>query len=280
MGMLSYFTSEQPLLLVGCGKMGGALLQGWLDSGLPADTIKIVDPHKDVLGKKFPTLNKNNFVENISDLPESLSPHLVVLAVKPQIMAQTLADFEVMDYSKAVFLSIAAGKTISFFEKNLGKNTAIVRAMPNIPATIGKGITVACSNGAVRDEQKILCHDLLAAVGEVEWVTDENMIDAVTAISGSGPAYVFHLVEVLAGAGERIGLDKDLARKLARHTVSGSGALLEHSSDDATRLRINVTSPNGTTEAALNILMREDGLGKLMMEAVRAAQKRSKELAD
>jgi pyrroline-5-carboxylate reductase len=139
---------------------------------------------------------------------------------------------------------------------------------------------VACAYKNVSDQQRAVCHDLLKAAGVVEWVSDESLIDAVTAVSGSGPAYVFHMVEALAGAGEQIGLSPDLARKLALHTVSGAGALLEQSDQDATTLRTNVTSPNGTTEAALNILMGQDGLGQLMLAAVRAAHKRSKELAD
>ncbi|MCF8473712.1 MAG: pyrroline-5-carboxylate reductase [Emcibacter sp.] len=280
MAILSYFTREKPLVLIGCGKMGGAMLQGWLNGGLNADAVYVVEPFIDSLKNMTPLLNQNNIVEKISDLPKPLNPQLVVLAVKPQVMEQAIADIRMVDCNHTVYLSIAAGKTIGFFESHLGKKEAIVRAMPNIPATIGKGITVACSNMNVSDAQKSMCNDLLAAVGVVEWIENENLMDAVTAISGSGPAYVFHLVEVLAGAGERIGLDKELAKKLARYTVLGSGALLEHSHEDASKLRINVTSPNGTTEAALNILMRDDGLGKLMMEAVRAANKRSRELAD
>ncbi|MCK5423877.1 MAG: pyrroline-5-carboxylate reductase [Emcibacter sp.] len=276
MSKLSQITSENPLLLMGCGKMGGALLQGWLKAGLSSDAVTVVDPYLE-------EIKEGGLYKSISDLPEGLSPGFVVLAVKPQMMDQTMADLKSLDCDKAVFLSIAAGKTIGYFERHMGqmgKNAAIIRAMPNTPAAIGRGITVACPNNNVSEAQKAVCHDLLTAAGAVEWVSEEKLIDAVTAVSGSGPAYVFNLVETLAGAGEAVGLGPELAKKLAMHTVCGAGALLEQSDQDATELRINVTSPNGTTEAALNVLMGEDGLSKLMTKTVRAAHQRSKELAD
>lgn len=261
---------------MGCGKMGGAMLKGWLKAGLSGSAVMIVDPFL----KDTPEIKDVCFVESISDLPAGLNPGFIVLAVKPQMMDGAVEGLKSLDCQGTTFLSIAAGKTIGYFERHLGPDAAIIRAMPNTPAAIGRGISVACPNRNVSAEQKAVCHDLLAAAGAVEWVSDEDLIDAVTAVSGSGPAYVFNLVETLAGAGEAIGLDADLAKKLAMHTICGAGALLEQSDQDATQLRINVTSPNGTTEAALNVLMGEDGLSKLMTKAVRAAHKRSKELAD
>lgn len=277
---LTQITPAAPLLLIGCGKMGGALLQGWLRGGLAKDAVKVVDPYVDHARSMVPELPKDSFAESVAALPAGIAPGFVVLAVKPQMMDQALADFDAIDKAKSVFLSIAAGKTIGYFERHLGEEAAIVRAMPNTPAAIGKGITVGCPNQNVSESQKGICHDLLRAAGAVEWVADEALIDAVTAVSGSGPAYVFHMVEALTGAGEKIGLSRELAQKLATATVYGAGALLQQSDEDAAQLRRNVTSPNGTTEAALNVLMREDGLGKIMVEAVRAAHKRSRELAE
>lgn len=280
MAKLTEITSENPLLLIGCGKMGGALLQGWLKGGLSTDVVHVVDPYVDHARKMAPALPETFFSAKISDLPSGFTPGFIILAVKPQVMDQALADFKAIDYGKGVFLSIAAGKTIGYFKQHLGGDIAIIRAMPNTPAAIGKGITVACPNRHVTDAQRAICHDLLAAAGAVEWVRDEALIDAVTAVSGSGPAYLFHMVEALAGAGEKIGLDKELAYRLASHTICGAGALLEQSGDGATQLRKNVTSPKGTTEAALNVLMSDDGLPSLMTRAVTAAHKRSRELAE
>lgn len=277
---LSQISSENPLLLVGCGKMGAALLAGWLTSGLSHDSVRIVDPYKEAAHALVPLLDKSRFAANISALPKKFAPGYVILAVKPQMMDQVMAEITSVPGENSVFLSIAAGRTIGYFERHLGADKAIIRAMPNTPAAIGKGISVACPNAQVSEEQKTVCHELLAAAGAVEWVERESLIDAVTAISGSGPAYVFHLVEALASAGEAIGLDRPLADKLALHTICGAGALLEQSEMDARQLRRNVTSPGGTTEAALDILMGDEGLGKLMMKTVRAAQQRSKELAE
>lgn len=273
-------TSARPVLLVGCGKMGGAMLRGWLERGLDAGAIRIVDPFPDYARKMAPQMAPEQFVAEMTDLPAGLSPSFVILAVKPQMMAEALASFAHLECEGSTFLSIAAGKTIGSFEKILGAR-AVIRAMPNTPAAIGKGITVCCANGHVSDAQKNTCQALLSAVGQVEWVADEALIDAVTAVSGSGPAYVFHLVEAMAAAGEKVGLSPELAAKLAAATVSGAGALLEESQEDATTLRVNVTSPKGTTEAALNVLMAEPGgLTELMTKAIEAAHTRSEELAD
>lgn len=279
MSEVSQISPEKPLLLLGCGRMGSALLHGWLGTGLALGAVKIVDPDAEAARDRVPAVAAENFVEEIARLPTGLTPGVIILAVKPQMMDQALADLRGVDCSGAVFLSIAAGKTIGYFSRHLGPEAAIVRAMPNIPASVGKGITVAGANPAVSEAQQAVCHDLLGAVGAVEWITDEDLMDAVTAVSGSGPAYVFYLVEALAKAGEQAGLAPELAAKLARYTVCGAASLLEQSDEDAARLRINVTSPKGTTEAALKILMRQDGLEKLMRDAVHAAMQRSKELA-
>lgn len=271
---------EGRLLLVGAGKMGGAMLSGWLERGVkPADVI-IVDP------SPSPEMS-----ELIASAGIALNPEVgliddvavVVLAVKPQMMDQVLPGIvspgRSDGQSGAVVMSIAAGRTIASFEETFGADAAIVRAMPNTPAAIGRGITVACPNPAVDETQRTLCNALLEAVGEVAWVADEAMIDAVTAVSGGGPAYVFLLTECLAKAGLEAGLPEDLAMRLARVTVSGAGELMRQSPLPAATLRQNVTSPAGTTAEALAVLMASDGLPDLMVEAVAAAAARSRELA-
>ena len=217
---------------------------------------------------------------DIAALPSGLLPEAVVLAMKPQGMEDAAGPYRRFVSPQSVFLSIAAGRTIAFFERVLGNDAVIVRAMPNTPAAVGRGFTVACPNAQVSAPQRQLCDRLLASVGEVAWVDDEKLLDPVTAVSGSGPAYVFLLVECLAQAGVAAGLSADLALKLARATVAGSGELLHRSSEQADQLRRNVTSPGGTTAAALEVLMAKgDGLAELMTKAVAAATRRSRELA-
>ncbi len=253
-------TSAKPWVLVGCGRMGSALLKGWGAGAV------VVEP------------------SNPACLPDieaagAITPELVVFAVKPQQMAEVLPAYKRFAGS-ATFLSIAAGKTIAGFEAALGHQAAIVRCMPNTPAAIGKGITVAVANKNVTNAGKALADKALRAGGMVEWVEDENLLDAVTALSGSGPAYVFHLVEAMAKAGAAMGLEPALAMKLARQTVIGSGHLLEQSPHEpAGKLREAVTSPGGTTAAALAVLMGDEKLQKLMTEALKAAQARGRELA-
>jgi len=213
-------------------------------------------------------------------LPAGLAPRVVVLAVKPQGMDAILPAYRRFAGPGTVFLSIAAGRPIAFFARHLGETAAIVRAMPNTPAAVGRGIAVLCPNAAVAPAQLEACKSLMSAVGAVETVEDEALMDPVTAVSGSGPAYVFLLVEAMAAAGVASGLPADLAMKLARETVAGSGALLAGAPEDAATLRRNVTSPGGTTAAALAVLMDEaGGLGPLMTRAIDAATKRSRELA-
>ncbi|WP_328702867.1 pyrroline-5-carboxylate reductase [Arenibaculum pallidiluteum] len=266
------------LLLVGCGKMGSAMLEGWLASGV-ADRIVVVEPQSESpqgSGGADPRVIR---CADAAGIPSGFRPDALVMAVKPQVMDAAVAPYAGSAGAGAVVLSIAAGKTIGYFEARLGAGAAVVRAMPNTPAAIGRGITVACANAQVTPAQRVLCESLLAAVGEVGWVEDESLIDAVTGVSGSGPAYVFLLCEALAEAGRAAGLPEDLATRLARATVSGAGELLHRSPESAGQLRRNVTSPNGTTQAALDVLMAPSGLAALMTEAVAAATRRSRELA-
>jgi pyrroline-5-carboxylate reductase len=265
------------LLLVGCGKMGGALLEGWLERRI-AQGFAVVEPGPGA--SAFAARPGVTVHEEAASLPADLAPAVVVLAVKPQVMAEVLPAYRRFADGRAVFLSIAAGKTLGFLVRALGEGTSVVRAMPNTPAAIGRGIAVLCASPAVTPAQRELCARLLAAVGEVGWVEDEALMDAVTAVSGSGPAYVFLLIEALAAAGIAAGLPEALAERLALATVAGSGELARRSAEPPARLRENVTSPGGTTRAALDVLMAADGLGPLMARAVDAAARRSRELAD
>jgi pyrroline-5-carboxylate reductase len=264
-----------PVLLVGCGKMGGALLAGWLARD-PNLRVSIVEPS--AAATAFRDKPAVTVVADTTALAADFAPGVVVFAVKPQGMDKIVPAYRRFA-GHAVFLSIAAGRTIGFFEQHLGA-TAIVRAMPNTPAAIGRGISVACPNRAVTSAQRDLCGLLLAAGGDVAWVDDETLLDPVTALSGSGPAYVFLLAEAMAEAGIAAGLPADLARRLARATVTGSGELLHRAPEEAAQLRQNVTSPGGTTAAALEVLMaKEGGLTGLMTRAIAAATKRSRDLA-
>lgn len=279
MSNLSVISSAHPLLLVGCGKMGSAMLLGWLKEGLNNDAVYIVDPYLEPIKENFSQLPEENLQDSFDQLPNKLTPSFIIMAVKPQMMDEALATLNSYDLTKSVVLSVAAGKTIHYFEDRLSKENAIVRAMPNTPAAIGKGITVCVANDLVNDEQKAVCSILLETVGNVEWIEDEVLMDAVTALSGSGPAYVFYMTEAMAAAGEAIGLPKELSDKLAHHTVSGAGALLEESDESPSKLRENVTSPGGTTAAALDVLMSDEGIAKSIRRAMQEAKTRSKELA-
>lgn len=252
------------ILLVGCGKMGGAMQARWQELSLYKD-ICIVEP-------------SNSPVKSIDDIPSSFKPDIIVFAVKPQTLPDIIDGYK--KYSGTLILSIAAGKPISFFERHLGKDAKIIRAMPNTPASIGKGISVACRNKNVGDDDQNKAEKLLAAVGEVMWVDNEKILDPVTALSGSGPAYLFYLMEVLEKAGMNIGLEQMMAEKLARQTVIGSAALADaEKNTSAAKLRENVTSPGGTTEAALKILMSKQGIQEIFNKALEAATKRAEELS-
>ncbi|MEZ5856311.1 MAG: pyrroline-5-carboxylate reductase [Hyphomicrobiaceae bacterium] len=266
------------LILAGAGNMGGAMLAGWLASGIDPKRVVVQDPAPPPAIKAL--LDKHGIASHATIPPPSAPPAVLLMAVKPQIMDDVFPPLARIAGPTTVVLSIAAGKTIAGFEKHLAPGIAVVRSIPNTPAAVGRGITVAAPNGHVSPEQKALCDALLSAIGEVAWVDDEALIDPVTAVSGSGPAYVFYLTECLAAAGVKAGLGPDLAMKLARATVSGSGELMHQWSDvGADQLRKNVTSPNGTTHAALQVLMADTGLEPLMTKAIAAATKRSRELA-
>ena len=259
--------------------MGSVMLAGWFKRSLKADAVYIVDPELDYIRQEFKEVPEKHLFKNLDRVPAGLKPSFIILAVKPQMMDDVVGVLKKIDLSKTVILSVAAGKNINYFEDNLGKDLSIVRAMPNMPAAIGKGITVCCPNKTVTDDHKLKCTALLKSISLVEWVEEEALMDAVTALSGSGPAYVFHLVEAMAAAGENLGLSKTLSMKLATQTIIGSGALLDKSGVDATKLRETVTSAGGTTAAALDILMGVDGLVTLMNRSMSAAKNRSKELA-
>jgi pyrroline-5-carboxylate reductase len=265
------------LLLVGCGQMGGALLRGWRASRL-AERYVVVEPGPGAT--PFAAQPDVILAPDAARLPPGLQPDVVVFAVKPQVMGEVVPSYRRFAGGGTLFLSIAAGKTLGFLSRQLGAEAAVVRAMPNTPAAIGRGIAVACASGTVAPPQRALAGRLLGAVGEVGWVEDEAMIDAVTAVSGSGPAYVFLLIECLAKAGVAAGLPEELALRLARATVAGSSELARLSPEPASRLRESVTSPGGTTRAALDVLMAPDGLETLLTRAVLAAARRSRELAD
>jgi pyrroline-5-carboxylate reductase len=261
------------LLLVGCGKMGGAMLDGWLTRGLAAADVLVAEP-VEALRPKKPGLRAVGSTSEISDTPE-----IVVLAVKPQTMDGVLPDLKRFAEAGSVFLSIAAGKTLKYFASHLGTAAKVVRSMPNTPAAVRQGITVACAAKGVSATEKQRCQQLLEAVGQALWVEDEALLDPVTALSGSGPAYVFLLVEAMAAAGAKLGLTPEMAMQLARATVAGSGELLKQSSEPASQLRVNVTSPGGTTAEALKVLMASDGIQPVFDKALAAASRRSKELA-
>ena len=262
------------LVLVGAGKMGGAMLEGWLALGLDPAKVAILEPSP---APEIAALKDRGV--RINPAPGSVTDAAVlILAVKPQVAAEIVPPLKALTRPGTVAVSVMAGKTLRFLEGALG-GIAIVRSIPNTPAAIGRGITVAVPNAKVTGAQRTLAHTLLSGVGAVEWVSDEALIDTATAVSGSGPAYVFLLAESLARAGAAAGLPADLAARLARATVAGSGELLHRSPLEAATLRQNVTSPNGTTAAALAILMAADGLDPMLEKAVAAATKRSRELA-
>lgn len=267
---------DRPLLLVGCGKMGSAMLSGWLGTGIAAAGVDVVEPFG------APQFEKAAGVRIAADpdgLPADYDPQVVVFAVKPQSMDEVLPHYRRFAKPGTLFLSIAAGTTIAVFERYLGGEAAIVRSMPNTPAAIGQGITVACPNAQATKAQVDLAQALLAAIGEATVVDDEGLLDIVTAVSGSGPAYVFLLIESMAEAGIASGLPQHLAERLALVTVAGAGQLALQSDDPPHQLRENVTSPGGTTHEALQVLMADEGLHALMFKAISAALRRSRELA-
>ena len=264
-----------PLLLIGCGKMGGAMLAGWLELGLPAETV-VVEPSEAAVGA---LAGRIRHVGSMAEIPAGFAPAAIILATKPQEAANALPALTPLCGPGAVFISIMAGCNVAGMNALLGGRALLIRAMPNTPAAIRRGFTVAFAGPGVSEAQCELANRLLSAIGEAAWVDDETLIDPVTAVSGGGPAYVFLLAELMERAAISQGLPPDLARRLARATVAGSGALLDVSGEDTATLRRNVTSPKGTTERALAVLMREGAWPALMEEAIEAATARSRELA-
>lgn len=262
--------AREGLVLLGCGKMGTALLTGWLGAGVPASSVWVIEPNPTEWLKSCGV----HLNEGVPD-----APAVALLAVKPQMMGAALPALQALGNGTTLFVSIAAGTTIASFEAALGDATPIVRTMPNTPAMVNRGITALCGNAHVTPEGMALATALMAAVGETVALDGEHQIDAVTGVSGSGPAYVFHLIEAMAAAGEAEGLAPDVAMKLARATVCGAGELAYRSPETAAQLRINVTSPGGTTAAALGVLMdAETGFPALLRRAVKAAADRGREL--
>ncbi|MGR3455365.1 pyrroline-5-carboxylate reductase [Pseudooceanicola sp.] len=264
--------TRRGLVLLGCGKMGGAMLAGWLDRGLSPQAVHVIDPNpSDWL--------KSTGVHVNGNMPDA--PAVALIAVKPQMMGDALPALKAMGGGGTLFVSVAAGTTLARFEAEFGSDSPIVRAMPNTPAAVGRGITAIIGNRSATAAHLDAAEALLKAVGQVVRLECEAQMDAVTGVSGSGPAYVFHLIETLAQAGEAQGLPRELALQLSRATVAGAGALAEQAGEDPAQLRKNVTSPNGTTQAALEVLMDEEtGFPALLDRAVAAAAKRAKELAD
>ncbi len=263
-----------PLLLLGAGKMGSAMLEGWLKRGLSPNKIIVLEPQP---SKAVKELTRRGL--KLNPKGKAAPATAVVIAVKPQSAPEAMPSVRAHVDKGTLVLSIMAGRTMRLLENALPAGTAIVRAMPNMPAAIGRGITVAVGNSNVSARQRKQAGDLLFAIGTVEWADDEGVMDAVTAVSGSGPAYVFLLAEAMTKAGIAAGLPEQLAAKLARETVAGSGELLYRSELDPATLRQNVTSPGGTTAAALEVLMGPSGFDSLLSQAIAAATKRGRELA-
>ncbi|WP_439273606.1 pyrroline-5-carboxylate reductase [Pseudochrobactrum sp. HB0163] len=268
--------STNSVILVGCGNMGYAMLQGWLAAGkLQPDDVTVVEPAQ-ALRERACGLGVRT-LEDHKQIPASLCPRLIIIAVKPQIIQTVLPAYQAYA-ARATFVSVAAGIPVEKFESLLGINCAVIRCMPNTPAAIGKGMMVTFANSNVQAKDLAFAEELLQTSGRVARIATENLMDAVTAVSGSGPAYVFHFIECLTEAGIQAGLPQDIAAMLAMQTVYGAACLAQESTQSPSQLRINVTSPNGTTAAALDVLMGENRLQTLITDAVNAAKQRSAEL--
>ena len=260
--------------------MGGALLEGWFKRGFSPVDVIIVEPAGRDSVAPCSRHRALTCLATAAEVPRDFVPDVVLFAVKPQVADSVVGDYRRFVNKAPVFLSVIAGKTTGYFQQHLGEGAAVVRCMPNTPAAVGRAITAMYAAPAASAVQRRVCEVLLQAVGDVTWLADESLMDAVTAVSGSGPAYVFLMVEALRDAGIAAGLPPDVAAHLARATVIGSGALLDRDAAVAPDvLRQNVTSPGGTTAAALSVLMGENGLKDLMTHAVAAAAARSKQLA-
>ncbi|AMJ60843.1 pyrroline-5-carboxylate reductase [Bosea sp. PAMC 26642] len=266
----------QSLVLIGAGKMGGAMLEGWLRIGMNPAGISLIDPHP---SDEMAALAREKGTR-LNPAPETVGPvDVLVLATKPQMLDTAAPAVQAFIRPQTLLISVLAGKTLGDLSARLPNATALIRAMPNLPAAVQRGVTAAAPGPGVSAAQRAMTDALLGSIGKVEWLDDENLIDAVTAVSGSGPAYVFHLVECLAAAGAAVGLPADVAERLARATIEGAGELLFQSPLSPATLRQNVTSPAGTTAAGLSVLMADDGLKPLMMRTVAAAKRRAEELS-
>jgi pyrroline-5-carboxylate reductase len=265
---------KESLLLAGAGKMGGALLRAWLDQGYDPRKINVIEPNPS------PDLIALALAQGFALQAPSRPPEILVLAIKPQSLDEAAAGLASFASPGTLLVSVLAGKTIANLSAKLPQASAIVRAMPNLPVSVGRGITALAANAAATPAQREAAEALLAASGGVEWLASENLIDAATAVSGSGPAYVFYLAECLAKAGADLGLPEDVAARLARATVEGSGELLfRRPGSTPAELRESVTSRGGTTAAALEVLMAPDGLAPLIARAVQAAKQRAGQLS-
>jgi pyrroline-5-carboxylate reductase len=279
------FSEQAPLVLVGCGNMGSALLKGWLDAGLSPDAVYIIDPTLAESAERpsvFRQIKLKNIVAEAVSLPVGLKARTIVVAIKPQMMSVVLPTLIPIIEDITILVSVAAGTTIANFEAYLGSGVKVIRTMPNTPAAVGAGMTGLVAKDNVGAIERKIAETLMEATGETVWVEREELINVVTAVSGSGPAYVFHMIECLSAAAENEGLPKNVAEKLARQTIVGAGALLSAEPEtNVFTFRERVTSPKGTTAAGLDALMGvECGLGGVIRETVRAARKRSEELSD
>ena len=267
------------ITMVGCGKMGASMIHGWLAANL-INRAQILDPNDiDDSLSSHPDLFHVKLMESLFQEEKEHKTDVIILAVKPQIMDMICPQLQSILPNGIPVISIAAGKNIAFLQNSLSAATPIIRTMPNTPAAIGKGMTALCASNNVTDDHKTIATRLIDAIGQTTWIDDEAQMDAITAVSGSGPAYVFYLIEAMANAGEKVGLSKEQAMQCARQTIIGAAALAEHDAQtDASTLRQNVTSPGGTTQAALDVLM-DGSLQNIMDKAIAAAHKRGKELA-
>lgn len=268
--------STYKYVLIGGGKMGGALLKGWRASSLSAKEILVVETNKEAAR----ALTESYQVTVMDHLPEGASPEVIIFAIKPQILPQILPSYDLPQLKKTLFISIAAGKTLAFFSRYLGEEAALIRAMPNLPATVQQAMTVLLANPKASASQKETAEWLFGMVGKTFWASQEAEIDVITALSGSGPAYLFLLAEMMIKIAKQKGIPPEFATLLVHQTLYGSSVMLEETKVSAENLRQQVTSPNGTTEAALNTLLKENRFEYLMQEAIEAAIRRSRELAE
>ena len=268
---------EYNIWLIGCGKMGSALAEGWLNDN-SLTKITIIDPFIKEINPKISSNKKVKFFENIKFLNVLENPSMIVLAVKPQLMKDVLIELNEKRICNTCWLTIAAGLTIKFYENILGDDASIIRTIPNTPASISKGITAICYNKNTMEDKKLLANKLMKSVGQIISLEDETLMNSITAVSGSGPAYIFLMVEALINAAISVGLNKEVAVQLAKATLIGSALLLEESEEDASSLRKAVTSPKGTTEAGLSVLLDENIFFNLMKNAVKEARKRGDDL--